>query len=254
MHHEIEAGIGEGQGDGSTDPDTPTSDEGARRRHGELRKWGFTGGANRKQAAVSSWVPQSMGGRVGIWVDSAPVRPWGDRVFDSMDKALLKERFTGLLRDRRDTLAGVQADARAGTRVDGDHRPENRGERAAVTSQGYLAHGLTARMAELDTMLEALALVRTGPCARIASGALVRLADEADEERLLYILPGGQGDRLGPVVVVSPRAPIVRALSGAGGGRCPRAASPRYDRVGGSARDPLIVGQDDHTPAESRVC
>ncbi len=142
----------------------------------------------------------------------------GDRVFDSMDKALLKERFTGLLRDRRDTLAGVQADARAGTRVDGDHRPENRGERAAVTSQGYLAHGLTARMAELDTMLEALALVRTGPCARIASGALVRLADEADEERLLYILPGGQGDRLGPVVVVSPRAPIVRALSGAGVG------------------------------------
>ena len=139
-------------------------------------------------------------------------------MFDSIDKASLKDRFVAVLRARRDTLAGMQADARAGTRVDGDHRPENRGERAAVTSQGYLAHGLTARMAELDTMLEALELVRTGPCTRIASGALVRLLDESDAERTLYVLPGGQGDRLDGVVVVSPRAPNLRALAGAGVG------------------------------------
>jgi len=138
-----------------------------------------------------------------------------DRVFDAIDKASLKERFADLLRARRDTLIGAQADARAGTRVDGDHRPENRGERAAVSSQGYLAHGLATRMAELTTMLEALELVRTEPCERVGSGALVEIVDESDEARILYVLPGGQGDRLDGVVVVSPRAPILRTLAGA---------------------------------------
>lgn len=133
----------------------------------------------------------------------------------SIDKAALIRAFRDHLTARRATLTGAQADARAGTRVDGDHRPENRGERAAVTAQGYLAHGLGARVAELDGMLEALAEVSTEPTARVASGAVVRVVDEAEVEQAYLVLPGGQGDRLEGVVVVSPRSPLVRALQGA---------------------------------------
>ena len=58
-----------------------------------------------------------------------------------MDKRPFFELWRAELQRRRALHAARQAEARAGTRVDGDHRPENRGERAAVTTQGYLAIG-----------------------------------------------------------------------------------------------------------------
>ena len=87
-----------------------------------------------------------------------------------------------------------------------------------MSAQGYLAHGLTARMAELDVMLEALDHVAAGPCDRVASGALALVCGESEVPQLLCVLPGGQGDRIGEVVVVSPRAPLVQALAGAQAG------------------------------------
>lgn len=109
--------------------------------------------------------------------------------------------------------------ALAGTRVDGDHRPENRGERAAVTGQGYLMAGLTARVAELRAHLDTLAVIDPGPRAKVTPGALVSVVEDGGEPSWYAILPGGQGARLvvagTPVVVVSPESPLGSALWGA---------------------------------------
>ena len=63
-----------------------------------------------------------------------------------LDKAALVAAWRAELEDRAAALRSSQAAAGAGTRVDGTHRPANRGERAAVTAQGYLAHGLGQRL------------------------------------------------------------------------------------------------------------
>ena len=134
------------------------------------------------------------------------------------DKPTLIARFRDLLMARRAVLASEQAQARAGTRVDGDHRPENRGERAAVTTQGYLAHGIHERLRELDDMVAALDAVSTAPRAAVRAGALVTLEEVDGDPQHILVLPGAQGDRLGSVVVISPRAPLARALAGAEAG------------------------------------
>ena len=68
-------------------------------------------------------------------------------------KATLIDAWKAHLQEGRAVLLAGQTAARAGTRVDGSHRPENRGERAAVTSQGYLAQGLAQRLEALDADL-----------------------------------------------------------------------------------------------------
>ncbi len=138
----------------------------------------------------------------------------------STDKAALIARFRAILIRRRSVLAAEQAAARAGTRVDGDHRPENRGERAAVTTQGYLAHGIHTRMRDLDDMIDALDRVSDALVDRVRAGALVVLEDEEGIQQRIYVLPGAQGDRLDDLVVISPRAPLARALIGAEAGDC----------------------------------
>lgn len=110
--------------------------------------------------------------------------------------------------------AGVES-AKDGMRVDGDHRPASRGERGAVSSQGALRAGLLARIAELEEARVDLARI-DGEVARVRAGlgALVHVDDE-QSERWLAILPGGQGNEVcGAVRVVSPRAPMARALMG----------------------------------------
>jgi transcription elongation GreA/GreB family factor len=131
-----------------------------------------------------------------------------------VDKAARIEAWRAELAERRAALARSQTDAVQGTRVDGAHRPANRGERAAVTSQGYLSAGIGQRIAELDAALSLLDRIDRGPRQRVATGALVRI-DQAGVERQLLVLPGGAGDPHHDVVVLSPEAPLVRALWGA---------------------------------------
>jgi len=113
-----------------------------------------------------------------------------------------------------DDLVRVSEAARAGTRVDGSHRPANRGERAAVTTQGYLTHGLGARLAELRAHLDLLDKVDPGPRTRFVMGAIVTLEGGAR----YALLPGGQGMTVHvdsvPTVILSPDAPLARALAG----------------------------------------
>lgn len=114
----------------------------------------------------------------------------------------------------RDGLLEAQGDARAGTRVDGTHRPANRGERGAVTTQGYLAAGIGQRMAALDAALELLDRMPPSPRPKVVTGAQVVLERDAGDTLVLAILPGGDGTELAGHVIVSPDAPVARALWG----------------------------------------
>jgi len=131
------------------------------------------------------------------------------------DKTAVLAAFHAHLQAAIEALQRGRDDARAGTRVDGTHRPENRGERAAVTTQGYLTAGLAARAAELEEHLRALELIDPGPRDRITPGALVRLEDIG----WTAVLPGGQGAKLRvdgvQITVLSPDSPLGQALRGA---------------------------------------
>lgn len=135
-----------------------------------------------------------------------------------MLKPSLIEQFRAQLQAQLRTLEASLADARGGMRVDGDFRPENRGERAAVTTQGYLADGLSRRAAELAETLDLLDQVDAAPREQVMAGALVQVADQGGDERWFMLLPGGQGAKLetpqGPVTVLSPSSPLARALRG----------------------------------------
>ncbi|HCP46096.1 MAG TPA: hypothetical protein DIU15_08650 [Deltaproteobacteria bacterium] len=135
-----------------------------------------------------------------------------------MCKAQLLQRWRTHLESKRDALLNEQAAARSATRVDGGHRPENRGERAAVTSQGYLAEALASRTDDLDAAIQQLDAVGAGPRERVSLGALVVVEDENGRESRFLLLPGGDASHLdsarGPVRVLSPSSPIAAALMG----------------------------------------
>ena len=131
-----------------------------------------------------------------------------------MDKPALAAAFRRLLEERLAALESGQAAARDGTRVDGSHRPANRGERAAVTAQGYLALGLAERAAALRGDLVLLDEVDLGPAEVVRSGALLTLLGEDGMTERILILPGGHGDVIDGITIISPRAPLARALAG----------------------------------------
>ena len=132
-----------------------------------------------------------------------------------MTKDALLHAHRARLEATLERLRATRDQARAGTRVDGDHRPANRGERAAVTSQGYLTAGLAERIGELEQSLEAVDRLAPGPRDRVAPGALITVVDGDDREATYLVVPGGQGDALAEgVIAISPRSPIARALAG----------------------------------------
>ena len=83
-----------------------------------------------------------------------------------------------------------------------------------MTSQGYLTAGIGQLVAELDAALVWLDRVDPGPRDRVTVGAWVTLVDDDDAERSLILLPGGQGATVQGVVVLSPDAPLAKALEG----------------------------------------
>jgi transcription elongation GreA/GreB family factor len=141
-----------------------------------------------------------------------------------MTKTALVTAFANLLEERLVSLRRVRDAARSGMRVDGDHRPSNRGERGAVTAQAYLAVGLKSRIDALEGDLALLRQVDPEPRAQIAAGALVSTEDDVGLEQRYLLLPGAQGDALGRggdvVTAVSPSSPIGRSLIGLTQGDC----------------------------------
>ncbi len=122
--------------------------------------------------------------------------------------------FRALLVNRREALKRESRSAQAGARVDGVHRPATRGERGAVSAQGALAHGLAERARQIGDALALLAEVDPAPCDQVRPGALVKLDFAGEALETWVLLPGGQGDRVEGVLVLSPTAPAARLLLG----------------------------------------
>lgn len=136
----------------------------------------------------------------------------------SKDKVELVALWRSVLEARLQSLDATQSAARAGTRVDGAHRPENRGERAAVTSQGYLAHGLQQRMDELAQQLRLVDDMGSGVRNEVVVGAWLAIEDETGHQQQMVIFPGGDATVLtmhdASIQVLSPSSPLLQPLMG----------------------------------------
>jgi len=141
-------------------------------------------------------------------------------------KAAIIDAWRLELEARLAAATAGQKTAQSGTRVDGSHRPANRGERGAVTAQGYLALGLGQRAQALAEHLRLLDEVGTEPREAVVVGALVRLQIDDAPPKRVAILPGGDATWLdtGPnqgshsVQLLSASSPLVRQLSGCASG------------------------------------
>ena len=131
-------------------------------------------------------------------------------------KAEIVSEWRQILSERLRALEASQSAARSGTRVDGEHRPSNRGERAAVTSQGYLAHGLGERAVALRESIENLEEMGTDARSEVVVGALVTLCFDEGAPTRIVLLPGGDATQLTigkhAVQVLSASSPIARQL------------------------------------------
>lgn len=133
-------------------------------------------------------------------------------------KTLLAQAFARLLEERLRALESSLSAARDGTRLDLQDRPANRGERAAVSAEGYLAEALATRLQENRDARVLLDRVLLTAREEVAPGALVTLTTAQGGRRVLFLVPGGQGEILdtpeGPVSVLSPVSALGRALRG----------------------------------------
>jgi transcription elongation GreA/GreB family factor len=135
-----------------------------------------------------------------------------------MTKAALIEKLLNALRVERDT-----ADRLARDTADAANHPEARPENDKDTRKlelSYLARGQAARARELETTIATLLSQpprEFRPDEAIALGALVTF-ESADKSERVLICSGGGGttveDEHGTVRVVTPEAPLGRALLG----------------------------------------
>jgi len=140
-------------------------------------------------------------------------------------KSAIAAAWRAVLEERLAAAEAGQKTARSGTRVDGAHRPANRGERGAVTAQGYLALGLGQRAVELAEQIRLMEEVGAEARSEIVVGALVRLRVGSEQPRLVALLPGADATRLeidghaaAAVQVLSVASPLMRQLQGCGPG------------------------------------
>ena len=133
-------------------------------------------------------------------------------------KELLVEKLVTALRAERDT-----ADRLARDTAEAANHPEARPENDKDTRKlelSYLAQGQAARARELDATIATLVAQPPrvfGAGDAIALGALVELESGDKLDRVLLCAGGGGTsieDQLGPVRVVTPEAPLGRALLG----------------------------------------
>ena len=133
-----------------------------------------------------------------------------------MNKAPIISAWRAELERRLSTLQASQDAARSGTRVDGEHRPSNRGERAAVTSQGYLAHAFGARSVALQTNLDQLDDMGSGPRDEAVIGALLNIVVDGDQPQFIALLPGGDASTItvdgSEITILSASSPLARQI------------------------------------------
>lgn len=139
-----------------------------------------------------------------------------------MDKSVLFGAWLTRLKDAREQALGRQQEARSGMRVDGSHRPANRGERASVTSQGYLAEGLNQRLEAIESALGLMERIEPTPRHQVMMGAVIRVESDTGDVVRFAVLPGGDASLLQhegqSIVALSQDAPFVRCFLGASEG------------------------------------
>ena len=137
-----------------------------------------------------------------------------------MDKQEIVDLIQAELREQL-RLALIAADEAHATATDKENVAENKYDTLGLEA-AYLAHGQSERVARLVSDLQTLADVSHGinPSLRAGPGALVQLEDDSGEVKHLFLAPvaGGLAVHAGgrTVTVVTPEAPLGRALSGAG--------------------------------------
>lgn len=112
-------------------------------------------------------------------------------------------------------------------------RPENDKDTRGL-EQSYLARGLAQRVAELEVAVGAVPAMTLAKPARVGVGALVTVEEESTERRFFVAAHGGGVVLPGEVTVVTPSAPIGRALLG-------RAIDDECEVVAGGKRRTLVV-------------
>ncbi len=132
------------------------------------------------------------------------------------EKSELKAELLRVLEAELELLMASQRAAQEGATHEESKAEDDKDTRAI--EQSYLARGQAARVAELETGVQwvrAMELKRFAEDEPIAGGALVRVL-EAGHERALFLAPDGGGTALGGgrVLVVTPRAPLGKALLG----------------------------------------
>jgi hypothetical protein len=133
-----------------------------------------------------------------------------------MDKSAIIASWRAILTARQNTQKSSQQAARAGSRVDGDHRPATRGERGAVSAQGYLAQAFGQRSIALQACLDRLDDMGDGPRSEVVVGALLSLSIDNGPIQRVIILPGGDATTLDiggqSLTVLSENSPLAHQL------------------------------------------
>lgn len=143
---------------------------------------------------------------------------------------LLAAEHAALVENHEATLAGVTHE---------EAKPENDKDTRAI-EQSYLARGQATRVLEVEAGVGAvrgLEVRALAAGARAALGALVAIEDE-DGARQVLIAPYGGGRKLagGQVQVVTPQAPLGKALIGK------REGDELEVTLGGKRREIAVVG------------
>jgi transcription elongation GreA/GreB family factor len=127
-------------------------------------------------------------------------------------KADLKRELLEQLEAQLATARASHAAATEGA-ISDDARPENDKDTRGL-EQSYLARGHAQRVADLETAVAAIAALPTGAMTKVGVGALVTI-EEDDKTRELFVAGFGGGLVLaGDVTVITPTAPMGRALLG----------------------------------------
>ena len=131
-----------------------------------------------------------------------------------IDKSLLVKALRAALAAEIATLRASEASAREGATHE-EAKPEDDKDTRAL-EQSYVERGQAKRVLDLENAVadtEKMALRAFGEEDPIALGALVFVMDD-DAEKTFFLAPAGGGHKVGAVQIVTPEAPIGRALLG----------------------------------------
>ena len=131
-------------------------------------------------------------------------------------KQLLRAELATIVRAELEAAETAHRTTMAGA-THAEAKPENDKDTRAL-EQSYLARGQAARVQEIRDGLaeiEQMPLRSFGEGALVALGALVTV-DDGEAEKVYFIAPYGGGAKLdaGKIHVITPKAPLGRALVG----------------------------------------